>query len=216
MDYINEEAVVLQPQPVQLLQSASLRLPDSEEYDFDARQHLKDLGMPTSTESTGAQLRVRHHHMSFDFTRKVVSEVGDLLNNNLIGVVTMTNNSDNDSKISSESNFDNITDYYSNLSFGNRTDPQDYLYRHSPILTTVYCVAYFLVFVIGLVGNCLVVAVVFRAPRMRTVTNLFIVNLAIADILVVVLCIPATLLSNIFVREYFVFLLHFLKTGGIS
>ena len=32
-----------------------------------------------------------------------------------------------------------------------------------------------LVFLLGLVGNCLVVAVVFRAPRMRTVTNYFIV-----------------------------------------
>ena len=31
------------------------------------------------------------------------------------------------------------------------------------------------VFVLGLVGNCLVVAVICRAPRMRTVTNYFIV-----------------------------------------
>jgi len=31
------------------------------------------------------------------------------------------------------------------------------------------------VFLLGLVGNCLVVAVVFRVPRMRTVTNYFIV-----------------------------------------
>ena len=32
------------------------------------------------------------------------------------------------------------------------------------------------VFVLGLVGNCLVVAVICRAPRMRTVTNSFIVS----------------------------------------
>jgi neuropeptide FF receptor 2 len=66
----------------------------------------------------------------------------------------------------------------------------------------VYCVAYLLVFAVGIVGNFFVIAVVFRSPRMRTVTNFFIVNLAVADILVIVFCLPATLMSNIFVREY--------------
>lgn len=78
----------------------------------------------------------------------------------------------------------------------------DLFYRHSMTMTIVYCVAYFIVFALGLVGNFFVVAVVFRSPRMRTVTNYFIVNLAVADILVVVFCLPATLMSNIFVREY--------------
>nr|CAH7768721.1 unnamed protein product [Callosobruchus chinensis] len=74
-------------------------------------------------------------------------------------------------------------------------------YRHSMAMTAVYCVAYLLVFALGIVGNFFVIAVVFRSPRMRTVTNFFIVNLAIADILVIVFCLPATLMSNIFVRE---------------
>ncbi|CAB3364245.1 Hypothetical predicted protein [Cloeon dipterum] len=72
-------------------------------------------------------------------------------------------------------------------------------YRHSPGMTALYCVAYLAVFAVGLVGNCFVVAVVMRSPRMRTVTNYFIVNLALADILVIVFCLPATLMSNIFV-----------------
>ena len=76
-------------------------------------------------------------------------------------------------------------------------------YRHSMAMTIVYCIAYLLVFAIGLVGNFFVIAVVFRSPRMRTVTNFFIVNLAVADILVIVFCLPATLMSNIFVRKYF-------------
>lgn len=78
----------------------------------------------------------------------------------------------------------------------------DLFYRHSMTMTIVYCVAYFIVFALGLIGNFFVVAVVIRSPRMRTVTNYFIVNLAVADILVVVFCLPATLMSNIFVREY--------------
>ncbi|EEZ97714.1 neuropeptide SIFamide receptor [Tribolium castaneum] len=72
-------------------------------------------------------------------------------------------------------------------------------YRHSMAMTAVYCVAYLLVFAVGIVGNFFVIAVVFRSPRMRTVTNFFIVNLAVADILVIVFCLPATLMSNIFV-----------------
>ncbi|XP_054726758.1 neuropeptide SIFamide receptor [Anastrepha obliqua] len=75
----------------------------------------------------------------------------------------------------------------------------DVLYRHSLLMTIVYCIAYVIVFLVGLVGNSFVIAVVLRAPRMRTVTNYFIVNLAIADILVIVFCLPATLMSNIFV-----------------
>ncbi|TDG41522.1 hypothetical protein AWZ03_012046 [Drosophila navojoa] len=77
----------------------------------------------------------------------------------------------------------------------------DPLYRHSLAMSIVYCVAYIVVFVVGLIGNSFVIAVVLRAPRMRTVTNYFIVNLAIADILVIVFCLPATLIGNIFVRK---------------
>lgn len=85
----------------------------------------------------------------------------------------------------------------------------DFYYRHNSAMTAVYCVAYLLVFAVGLIGNFFVIAVVFRSPRMRTVTNFFIVNLAVADILVIVFCLPATLMSNIFVREYHFILLIF-------
>jgi hypothetical protein len=88
-----------------------------------------------------------------------------------------------------------------NVTAANLTEQVPF-YRHSLAMTAVYCFAYILVFAVGLVGNCFVIAVVYRSPRMRTVTNFFIVNLAVADILVIVFCLPATLLSNIFVREY--------------
>ncbi|XP_037943985.1 neuropeptide SIFamide receptor-like [Teleopsis dalmanni] len=82
------------------------------------------------------------------------------------------------------------------------SDNVDFLYRHSLSMTIVYCIAYLVVFLVGLIGNSFVIAVVLRAPRMRTVTNYFIVNLAIADILVIVFCLPATLMSNIFLKRY--------------
>ncbi|XP_074597722.1 neuropeptide SIFamide receptor-like [Brevipalpus obovatus] len=77
-------------------------------------------------------------------------------------------------------------------------EPEKWL-RHSPLISSFYCLAYTLVFILGIVGNSFVVAVVFRSPRMRTVTNYFIVNLALADILVLLFCLPFTLIGNLFI-----------------
>lgn len=52
-------------------------------------------------------------------------------------------------------------------------------------------------FIIGLVGNFLVTFVVVRNPTMRTITNIFLVNLAVADFLVILLCLPFTVLWDI-------------------
>ena len=65
-------------------------------------------------------------------------------------------------------------------------------------MIAIYSLAYGIVFLLGLIGNSLVVSVVYRNPRMHNVTNYFIVNLAIADMLVCLLCLPITLLSNLF------------------
>lgn len=48
-----------------------------------------------------------------------------------------------------------------------------------------------LIFVLGTVGNCLVLAVLLRSEHMGTKsTNLFILNLAIADLGFIVFCVP--------------------------
>jgi len=84
----------------------------------------------------------------------------------------------------------------------NYTQYWDYYY-YPPIKQPVYMIvllslAYVSVFILALVGNSLVIAVVYKNPGMRNTTNYFIVNLAIADILVAILCIPLTLLDNIY------------------
>ncbi|CAH0396106.1 unnamed protein product [Bemisia tabaci] len=48
------------------------------------------------------------------------------------------------------------------------------------------------VFVVGLVGNALVCVAVYRNRAMRTITNYFIVNLAVADFMVILFCLPPT------------------------
>jgi hypothetical protein len=83
----------------------------------------------------------------------------------------------------------------------NNTHGDINLWRHSPSVTVLCIIAYSVVFVVGLVGNFFVISVVWRVPRMKNVTNLFIVNLAFADILVILLAVPGTLLSHIYVRK---------------
>lgn len=53
----------------------------------------------------------------------------------------------------------------------------------------------------GFVGNITVVCVVLKRPHMRTVTNRFIMNLAVADLFFVLFCVPRTLVGNIFKRN---------------
>lgn len=75
--------------------------------------------------------------------------------------------------------------------------------RHSFEWTSILIAAYIFIFVTGVIGNIMVILVVSLRPKMRSVTNIFILNLAVADLLVILFCIPATLLSNLFTRKYF-------------
>ncbi|GAB0098111.1 neuropeptide F receptor [Sergentomyia squamirostris] len=55
-----------------------------------------------------------------------------------------------------------------------------------------FCILYLAIFVLGIFGNVLVCFVVFRNKAMQTVTNLFITNLALSDILLCMLAVPFT------------------------
>jgi hypothetical protein len=70
--------------------------------------------------------------------------------------------------------------------------------KQPPYMILVLSLAYLLIFLCALVGNVMVVVVVVRTPRMHNVTNYLIANLALADILVAIFCIPLTLLANIY------------------
>lgn len=86
----------------------------------------------------------------------------------------------------------------------NQTEYHDYYpdIKQPAHMIVFYAVVYSIVFLLGVVGNCLVVGVVYCNPTMHSVTNYFIVNLAIADILVIVFCLPITLLHNIYSGKY--------------
>ncbi|CAK6952936.1 cholecystokinin receptor type A [Scomber scombrus] len=69
-------------------------------------------------------------------------------------------------------------------------EPQD-------INQTVRIVLYSLIFLLSVLGNSLIIAVLVRNRRMRTVTNLFLLSLAISDLMVSLVCIPFTLIPNL-------------------
>ncbi|KAK9973981.1 hypothetical protein ABG768_022094 [Culter alburnus] len=74
----------------------------------------------------------------------------------------------------------------------NQSDP---MRSQSPMpLTDAWLVPVFftLIMLVGLVGNLLVIYVVVKNQQMKTVTNLYIVNLATTDILFLVCCVPFT------------------------
>jgi len=56
---------------------------------------------------------------------------------------------------------------------------------------------YILTFIIGVSGNILVCFAVWRNRQMRTVTNMFIVNLSVADLGIIIICLPPTLLVDV-------------------
>ena len=74
--------------------------------------------------------------------------------------------------------------------------------RHTPSIIVLLVTAYLTVLVVGLVGNVVVIFVVIKMPRMKTATTYFILNLAIADLLVLIFCLLPNLFSNIYVRKF--------------
>lgn len=93
-------------------------------------------------------------------------------------IATFLNNSHNSSV-----NFTNITFFP--------------YYQHSLYVAASYILAYSFIFLLCMLGNILVCLIVLENRCMRTVTNLFILNLAISDLLVGIFCIPTTLVDNL-------------------
>ncbi|KAM4584914.1 neuropeptide Y receptor type 2 [Odontesthes bonariensis] len=62
----------------------------------------------------------------------------------------------------------------------------------------ILILAYSTIILFGVTGNSLVIYVVYKFKNLRTVTNFFIVNLAVADLLVNTLCMPFTLVYTLY------------------
>ncbi|XP_066506980.1 neuropeptide FF receptor 1 like 3 [Hoplias malabaricus] len=70
-------------------------------------------------------------------------------------------------------------------------------YQHTLPMAAVFILAYLFIFLLCMIGNGVVCLIVLRNRRMWTVTNTFILNLSISDLLVGIFCIPTTLVDNL-------------------
>ncbi|CAM4701294.1 unnamed protein product, partial [Lepidochelys kempii] len=70
-------------------------------------------------------------------------------------------------------------------------------YQHSAPIAALFLLAYILIFLMCMTGNMLPGVTVLTNRQMWTVTNMFILNLAIHDLLVGTFCMPTTLVDNL-------------------
>ncbi|XP_056424018.1 neuropeptide FF receptor 2 [Hyla sarda] len=86
--------------------------------------------------------------------------------------------------------YKNQTDQEGNISYVD-------FYLHRPSVAAVFIISYLLIFISCMIGNGIVCFIVLSSKHMRTITNLFILNLAVSDLLVGIFCMPTTLIDNI-------------------
>lgn len=72
----------------------------------------------------------------------------------------------------------------------------------NPYFQSVVYVLYTSILLVGLFGNGIVCYIVQSLPRMRTVTNFFIANLAVGDILMASFCIMPSYLSQLILHHW--------------
>ncbi|XP_053310926.1 cholecystokinin receptor type A [Spea bombifrons] len=104
-----------------------------------------------------------------------------------------------------EIRFENDTDYNGILcditDNGTFTCVEDY--SHNTTLPakdmhqTVRILLYSLIFLLCVLGNSMVIVVLIRNKRMRTVTNIFLLSLAVSDLMLCLFCMPFTLIPNL-------------------
>ena len=93
---------------------------------------------------------------------------------------------------------------YPDYSFYNVTDDIYYafyesLYYEEPLwLQVVFAIIFAIITVLGLGGNAIVCYIVLGNARMRTVTNYFVVNLAVGDMLMATMCVNFTFYSTMY------------------
>lgn len=71
----------------------------------------------------------------------------------------------------------------------------DAIFEYPPYLKVTSITLCVLILVFGVVGNIMVPVVIIRTKDMRNSTNIFLMNLSLADLLVLIICTPTVLVE---------------------
>ena len=103
------------------------------------------------------------------------------------------------SLIANETDFINLTydtttpwEFLINVDNLTTVEPPEWF---TPVEIVLWTVVLVVILVVGIVGNCLVIAVVARTKDLRSSTNLLLVNLAGADLMVLLVQLPTGLVE---------------------
>lgn len=114
-------------------------------------------------------------------------------------------------------------DYYYNYEYNyTYEDSMNYLPLDELIPSLTF---YVLIGLLGLAGNILVIVAILAFPRMKSITNVFLLSLASADLLLVLICVPIkvfiiylflvyTILYNILVTTLLMLILKYNAVNG--
>ncbi|CAI9736616.1 54-like peptide receptor [Octopus vulgaris] len=96
-----------------------------------------------------------------------------------------------------EEEIDFYSDLSTNTSNTNDSESEEYTYDYHASISTLpllelipVAIMYGLTLILGVTGNALVIFSIAHYRRMRTLTNIFLLSLASADLLLIVLCVP--------------------------
>lgn len=83
----------------------------------------------------------------------------------------------------------------------NDSSRRNYTFRSEDLSEEITIPLYAAIFLLSVIGNVLVIVTLIQNRRMRTVTNIFLLNLSLSDVLLAVFCMPFTLIP-IFSRNF--------------
>jgi hypothetical protein len=86
----------------------------------------------------------------------------------------------------------NHTDFSGMMGGDNESYPEPYFPHYIRTTSTLLCG---IILFIGIVGNLLVPVVVWKNKELRSSTNIFLVNLSVADLLILLVCMPPVLVE---------------------
>jgi allatostatin A receptor len=107
------------------------------------------------------------------------------------------------------SNHSNISVNITDNTFNSEDEKIESQKRFELIISIIVSISFSFTIVVGFIGNSLVIMTILMQQKMRNTTNILILNLAIADLCLIIFCIPYTGLNYVLSVYLIIFFLFF-------